>query len=71
MATNEEILAAVDAGLLAALSEQEYQLPDGTRVRRADVASLLKARGEVQAQAAAETDGCVMFQGPLGFGRPS
>ena len=40
MATDQEKLDATETAITKALNAQEYQLPDGTRVRRPSVAEL-------------------------------
>ncbi len=69
MATNDEILAALDAGLLEAITAQEYQLPNGRRVRRAEVDKLIAARNELKSQMSVEDDGVLMDERPVSFGR--
>ncbi len=68
--TAAEIQTAIDAGIIQVLEGgQEYQLPNGTRVRRAELASLIKAKGDLTSISGAEDDGCIIETGKVSFGR--
>ena len=58
--TTQAMLDAVDAAIMAILGgAQEYQLPSGARVKRADLGQLHKMRETYSAQLAAEESGSV------------
>ena len=57
MMASSDLLNSVEAAITAiAEGAQEYQLADGRRVRRANLADLMRLRDELRSEVAAESN---------------
>lgn len=70
--TSQQLLDAINSGILTICEGgQEYQYPNGTRVKRAEIDALIKAKRELEMDAVGGGDSQtpVIFNDPVGFGR--